>query len=626
MPSVVNGTVFPLSTATGASVVSVNADGKPWDVAVGGRPFMLATSEDFPLIRTTAPIRKEQQDTEPEPGEQSLTGWWLRSQESFHKGAGILYQESRVEVEPSERFRTSMGVDVWTPGKVSLLKDTTALQASAAGTTHLAAGIDLTDPVVFQASGNSLYRITESGVTTVSWGGTGTIIDVEIIDAKYYVIDNVGVWSGPIAGGAGSKVFDLAGADVAAYRQVGGYTILLADNKAYDLTGVTGPALPSAFFTHKETNFQWSAVATGTGDLRVAGYNPSAGETSIWTFTPTLSGTGWTLTHSTGLPRGEKIYSMIDYYHTYLVLGTSRGVRFAAYQDAGQYTFGPLSWEQEKGYGPVRGVHVIDRFVYAAAEDGLEGHVSGLVRIDPETEISEGRFAWANDLSAGVNGTMGDVVDLNGRPVFALYEDGTLIEHATDLVPTGYLTTGRVRYRTLENKIFKFIRLRTDALVGSITVTAVTDNDSDSAVVTYSESGATDHEEAAISSALGAVESLAFRFTFARSTASTGPTMRSYQLKALPAPQRQRIFRLPLSCYDRERGYNGQELGHRGHAQERLLALESFEEAGDLVIFQDLRGNTSRLCIIDEIQFRQTSPPGDTALGGLLYLTLRAVD
>jgi hypothetical protein len=624
MPSVVNGTVFPLSTATGAPVVSANAGGKPWDVAVGGRLFMLATSEEFPLVRQSSPIRKEQQDTEPEPGEQSLTGWWIRSQENFSKGAGVLYQESRVEIEPSDRFRTSMGVDVWTPGRVSLLKTVRTLQDSVEGTTHLAAGMDGTTPVVFQASGSTLYRITEAGVTSVSWGGTGTIIDVEVIDDLYYVIDNVGVWTGTVGGSAGTKIWNVTSASFAAYRRVGGFTILLVDNKAYDLTGSAGPALPAAFFTHAQgASFRWSAAAIGTGDLRVAGY--SAGETSIWTFTPTLSSSGWTFTHSTGLPRGEKIHALEDYYHTYLVMGTSKGVRFAAYQDAGQYTFGPLSWSKD-GAGPVRGVRVIDRFVYAAAENGLEDGTSGLVRIDPETEISEGRFAWANDLQAGATGQMGDVVDLNSRPVFALYDDGTIIEHATDLEETGYLTTGRVRYRTLENKVFKYVRLRTDALVGTISVTAVTDNDSDSTVVTYSEAGATDHEEAAISSALGAVESLAFRFTLARATATTGPTMRSYQLKALPAPKRQRIFRLPLSCYDKERAYNGQEMGYRGRALEVLGALEAFEEAGDLIVYQDLRGGTSRLCIIDEIQFRQTSPPGDSSLGGLLYLTLRAVD
>ena len=108
------------------------------------------------------------------------------------------------------------------------------------------------------------------------------------------------------------------------------------------------------------------------------------------------------------------------------------------------------------------------------AEDGLEDSASGLVRINPEQEISDGRFAWANDLQSGTTGEMGDVVDLDGRPVFCIAGTGSLVEHATDLEETGYLTTGRIRFRTLEDKLFKYLRLRTDALTGSVSVSAVT--------------------------------------------------------------------------------------------------------------------------------------------------------
>ena len=51
------------------------------------------------------------------PGEQSLDGFWLRSQVSFHKGAGIKYYEPGSEKETQYRFDDSEGVDVWTPGR-----------------------------------------------------------------------------------------------------------------------------------------------------------------------------------------------------------------------------------------------------------------------------------------------------------------------------------------------------------------------------------------------------------------------------------------------------------------------------------------------------------------------------
>jgi hypothetical protein len=55
-----------------------------YDVAIGGLPFIYAINDARPYIRQTAPFRKDQFDNGQEPGEQSLTGWWIRSQSSFH--------------------------------------------------------------------------------------------------------------------------------------------------------------------------------------------------------------------------------------------------------------------------------------------------------------------------------------------------------------------------------------------------------------------------------------------------------------------------------------------------------------------------------------------------------------
>ena len=64
-----------------------------YDVAVGGLPFFYAIADDRPYIRQTAPFNKQQSDISAEPGEQSLTGWWLRSQSSFHNGTGIKFYD-----------------------------------------------------------------------------------------------------------------------------------------------------------------------------------------------------------------------------------------------------------------------------------------------------------------------------------------------------------------------------------------------------------------------------------------------------------------------------------------------------------------------------------------------------
>ena len=67
-----------------------------YDVAIGGLPFFYAINDARPYIRQTAPFKKDQFDNQTEPGEQSLTGWWIRSQMSFHSGTGIKFMTQQL--------------------------------------------------------------------------------------------------------------------------------------------------------------------------------------------------------------------------------------------------------------------------------------------------------------------------------------------------------------------------------------------------------------------------------------------------------------------------------------------------------------------------------------------------
>ncbi len=92
-----------------------------YDVAIGGLPFFYGISNERPYIRQTAPYKKEQFDNSKEPGEQTLEGWWIRSQSSFHRGAGIKFYDPSAGEEVDYRFSDSEGVNVWTKGEVTLL-------------------------------------------------------------------------------------------------------------------------------------------------------------------------------------------------------------------------------------------------------------------------------------------------------------------------------------------------------------------------------------------------------------------------------------------------------------------------------------------------------------------------
>ena len=94
-----------------------------FDIAVNNMPFFIASTDEQPYRRESAPSKREQIDQTTEPGEQSFTGWWFRSQSSCHLGAGAKFFEPVQDETLRYRFFDSEGIDVWTKGEISLLKD-----------------------------------------------------------------------------------------------------------------------------------------------------------------------------------------------------------------------------------------------------------------------------------------------------------------------------------------------------------------------------------------------------------------------------------------------------------------------------------------------------------------------
>ena len=113
---------IPYVLSNPAGSTNYSATGEAYDVAIGGLPFFLLNSDDAPYRRVTAQYRKQQIDQSREPGEQTLTGWWLRSQSSFHYGQGIKFFEPIQDESLRFQYTESKGVDVWTKGQATLLK------------------------------------------------------------------------------------------------------------------------------------------------------------------------------------------------------------------------------------------------------------------------------------------------------------------------------------------------------------------------------------------------------------------------------------------------------------------------------------------------------------------------
>jgi len=611
-----------------------------YDVAVGGLPFFYAINDERPYIRQTAPFNKEQQDTGAEPGEQSLTGWWLRSQSSFHNGTGIKFYDPSAGETVLHRFTDSDNVDVWTKGQATLLKQTANMTGVTSGIYKLISGVSTTtDVVVGYIPGSTTIKSFQADgtvVTTYAPTNLGNILDTAVVTdgTRLFAADNDHVYVGPInAAATGWTEYYVTGtrATLAWVKQrlVGAVT-----NSVYELTGATGSALPlpTPVYTHPNTAWIWSSISEGGSAIYAAGY--AGGNSAIYKFVVTTAAAGSMPTLTSGivaaqLPIGEIVYK-IESYLGKLMIGTNKGMRVASISDAtGDLEFGPLIFEDVNG---VRDFAFRDRFVWAT---GTVNGYAGLYRVDLSSEIETLRFAYAKDTylsSATGYATSVDFVGNTDQIAFTTSgSNGIAIQSTTVLSTSGSITTGKIRFSTLEPKNYKRLIARGTFTSGDFTL---------SSLVTEASGNETQYDHISYNIGVAPVEVtttqpeiaqefLAYKFTFNRDTTdtTTGPTFKGYQAKATIATPRQRIIQFPVFCFDIETDRFNTVVGFEGRAFERMKLLEEIEKTGDVLTWQDLTTGESQQAVIQQVTFTRMTPPDKRfdGFGGVINITIRTV-
>jgi len=624
-----------------SSAVWQNTD-VAYDVAIGGLPFIYAINDARPYVRETAPFRKDQFDNGQEPGEQSLTGWWIRSQSSFHTGTGIkFFDPATADANGRFRFTDSRNIDIWTKGQATLLKETANMSGVTTGVYKLISGVSTTtDVVVGYIPGSTTIKSLQADgtvVTTYAPTNLGNILDGTVVTdgTRLFIADNDHIYVGPLnAAATGWTEYYVTGtrATLAWVKQrlVGAVT-----NSIYELTGATGSALPlpTPLYTHPNTAWTWTSISEGGTAIYAAGY--AGGNSAIYKFTlTTATGSLPTLTSAitaAQLPIGEYV-NKIEYYLGYLMIGTNKGVRAAIISEQdGSINYGPLIIEESNG---VYDFAFRDKFVWVT---GSIGGYAGLYRIDLGTELEPLRFAYATDAFLdGVTGyaTSVDFVGNTNQIAFTTsgsngiaIQSGEYTGTTGALASTGYLTTGYIRYGTLEPKNFKRLFGRGDFTFGSMVLETVDRDGVEYDHITYDSS--ITPIEVTTSSPPNAQEYVAYKFILARDivTTSLGPTFKGYQAKATIATPRRRVIQFPVYCFDIETDRFNTVVGYEGRAFERIQALEDVEELGDVLTWQDLGTGESRQAVIEKVTFTRMTPPDKRfdGFGGVLIITIRTV-
>jgi hypothetical protein len=611
-----------------------------YDVAVGGLPFFYAINDSRPYIRQTAPFSKEQSDIGTEPGEQSLTGWWLRSQSSFHNGTGIKFYDPSAGESVAHRFTDSDNVDVWTKGQVTLLKETANMSGVTTGIYKLISVLDGTTNklVAWTPADTTIKNYTASGTAVtyshvVTAGLDTATLAITTDGAHLFVADNDHIYSGEIATPAsGYTEYYATGSERVTLAWVKQRLVACVGAGVYELTGTKGTsrALPTPIYTHPNADWIWTSISEGGSAIYAAGY--LGGNSAIYKFVLSAGGSMPTLTSgivAAQLPIGEIVYK-IESYLGYLMIGTNKGMRVASISDTtGDLSYGPLIFEDTNG---VRDFAFRDKFVWAA---GTVNGYAGLYRIDLGSEIESLRFAYAKDAylsSATGYATTVDFVGNTDQIAFTTSgSNGIAIQSTTVLASSGSITTGKIRFSTLEPKNYKRLIARGTFTSGEFTL---------SSLATETTGTETQYDHISYNSSVGAVEVttsqpevaqefLAYKFTFTRdaTTTSAGPIFKGYQAKATIATPRQRIIQFPVYCFDIETDRFNTVVGFEGRAFERIKLLEEIEKTGDVLTWQDLTTGESQQAVIQQVTFSRMTPPDKRfdGFGGVINITIRTV-
>ena len=521
-------------TGTGATELVPDV----FPIAINGRPYMLDMKTGQFTRQYDARVR-DSVDQSTEPGESALNpqGLWRRSQSSWHYGAGQEYSDT-ADAE-SYRFNTSKGVDVWTRGKLTLLKDTTKVYNSANSNLY----VTTADTRLYGTDGQNV-KYTADFVTITTVTGTAASNIYSIASDGYNVFYSYA--NGDIdqtnAGISTSSAY-ITGIEAGKLAYVKGRLMVAGQgtdkHKIWNITTAPGSNAnnPGALYTHPNTNFNWVGFAGGQSHIYCAGH--SGNFSIIYKTAIKADGTALDIPTVAGeLPQGEIVQAIYGYLG-YIILGTTTGFRFCSADDAGNLLIGPLV----SVGGSVGAFAGISKYIYFAYTN-FDSTSTGIGRMDISVFISTNQPAYASDLMATAQGTVVDIHEYNDQPLFTVAGQGVYTPHATNLVSSGYLRSGIYRWGVPDAKFIPKLDLRCLPLAGSVTLSVASDGGAFHDFTTLSTENVKEETFDGLEDKIFEAE---IKVTLARASgATTGPTLTRWMARAYAAPLRSQIFSVPL--------------------------------------------------------------------------------
>ena len=582
---------------TGTGATSLVPDVFP--VAINGRPYMLdLKSGDF-ARQFDARVR-DSVDQSAEPGESAINpqGLWRRSQSSWHYGAGQVFADT-ADAEPY-RFHKSKGIDVWSRGQFSLLSDTQQAYPSANDNLYAAtAGTRL------YGTDNQSVKFTTDFATFTTVTGTQASKLYSIASDGYNVFYSYA--NGDIdqtnAGITTSSAY-ITGIEAGILRYVKGRLMVAGQGvdkrKIWNITTTAGSSAnnPSALYTHPNSEFQWVGFGAGQNFIYCAGY--AGNKSLIYKTQIKPDGTALDIpTVAAELPLGE-IVTTIDGYLGFILIGLETGWRFCSADGDGNLVVGPLI----RTGTSVKCFAGIGSYIYFGWTN-YDSTSTGIGRMNVADQVATNQPSYASDLMVTGQGTVLDIHEFDNEPVFTVSGLGAYRKHPTNLVASGSLDSGVYRWGVPDAKFIPKWDLRTEALVGTVSLFA-SYNKGDEAVDADFDAIGVMTTAGSLEATFDGAEDRVFEaearlvLTRSASDSSEGPVVTRWLGRAYAAPLRSQIFSVPILLHHRVTPSNGKEYWF--DVEDERDRLENLVLVPRVVSYQE--GLRSYSVVVEDVRWR----------------------
>lgn len=581
-------------------------------VAIDSRPFLVDSKSNM-FARGFEPRVRDSVDQSTTPGEAAINpqGLWRRGESSWHLGTGQKYADTADAQD--YRFYTSQGINPWTKGQITLLKDV-ALSKSSANTNLQ---IATTNTQVYLLDGADLKYSTNPFASSPTWTTVTGLpaatprdmtSDGENIYLSYPGTTNAyGVWKVTAA----HTVANFAYGSEFGYIDFakGFFVVTGASGNNHKLYYSPSGNITAADYTHPIPSWTWIGSASGPNAVYLAGYSGNRG--AVYRVNITTAGVLETPVVALDLPNGE-IPTHLGSYLNGILIGTNKGVRYATADNNGDLTVGAFIATG----GNVNQFSAEANFVWFTWSNFATA-ASGLGRLDLSTFTALNVPAYASDLMAPVAGTVTAVGTYDSKRLFAVSGSGLYAE-STDFVSSGYVTTGAYRWGIPDRKFVAKFDIRSTPLAGTITPYISSDTGAFTAMTAHTIAAAT--ESVATGPQAKFIEA-SFRLDLTRGSTTTAPTLTRWMARAYASPARSQVFKVPLLMHHNQ-VVNGIE--YYLDVEAELLLLRNLVTNPRVVNYQE---NTDTFSVVvEDLEFQiLDGVQGKWNLEGTCVVTMRSV-